>query len=254
MLALSNPGTSIFAQCSIEPQTIARQSADDLNIHVQGTCSRDCHQITVHWVNPPLPDKTVSVNLNLDDPTQPSTWSVPYGSADGLTLTMLLNNFPCGSTNFSVEISCADVTGCPATPPAGGLKVACKQGDAVCSIQDIDLHCGANGRLTAETSVSSTGSESVSVTLAVTKDGQNVASRSFSDNDGFVTISEDFDFAAGTYAVTTSVTAPALQTRSLPTRSEPSRSSCVLWMSRCFRCPGSPSAPPTTVRESSFQR
>ena len=209
LLALSHSGTALFAQCTIQPQTVHRASADDLNIGVQGTCSSDCQQITVHWINPLLPDKTVPVNPNTDDPNSPRTWSVPYGGTDGLSLTMLLNNFACGSGNFSVEISCDGVPGCAVTAPAGGLKVGCKVGDAVCSIPDIDLHCGANGRLTAETSVSSTGSENVSVTLAVTKDGQNVASRSFTDNDGFISISQDFDFAPGTYTLTTSITSPA---------------------------------------------
>src|SRR2546423_1785815 len=64
LLALSHPGTSLFAQCTIQPQTVHRASADDLNIGVQGTCSADCQQITVHWINPALPDKTVPVNLN----------------------------------------------------------------------------------------------------------------------------------------------------------------------------------------------
>ncbi len=120
LLALSQTSPSLLAQCTIQPEGVHRESADDLNIVVQGTCSNDCQQITVHWTNPALPDKTVPVNFNSDDPTQPSTWSVPYGSGDGLTLTMLLNNFPCGGTNFSVEISCANAPGCTATIPAGG--------------------------------------------------------------------------------------------------------------------------------------
>jgi hypothetical protein len=200
-------GPALFAQCAIQAETVARVSADALGFTVQGTCSRDCREITVHWINPGLPDKTTAVSLS-PDASQPGTWSVPYSSADGLTLSMLLNNFPCGSTNFSVEVSCTNVPGCQANISAGALAVACKETAALCSIQDTDLHCGNNGRLTAETSVSSTGSENVSVALAVTRDGQNVASASLTDNDGFITVSEDFDFAAGSYSVTTTVDSP----------------------------------------------
>jgi hypothetical protein len=200
---------SLFAQCSIQPQIIARLSANDLNITVQGTCSHDCQQITVHWTNPLLPDQTVPVTVNSDDPNQPSTWSAHYGSGEGLGLNMLQDNFGCGSNAFAVEVSCANAPGCQVTMPVGGLKVACKDGDPVCNIRDIDMHCAPDGRLTAETTVLSTGSETVAVTLVVTKDGQNVVNRSFSDNDGVVSISQDFAFAAGTYTATTSVTAPA---------------------------------------------
>jgi len=208
LLAFYDLGTSAFAQCVITVEAVTRQSPDDLTIVLQGTCSHACQQITVHWTNPALPDKTVSANVNNDDPSALNTWSVQYASTDGLTLSMLVNNFPCGSTNFSVQASCANIPNCQVNTPASGLGVACKRNETVCTIQDIDLHCGENGRLTAETSVSSTGSENVSVTLDVTKDGQNVASRTLSDNDGFVTVTKDFDFAAGTYTVTTSVTAP----------------------------------------------
>src|SRR5215212_4523907 len=101
-LVCSGASTAGFAQCAIQVEAVTRQSADDLNIKVQGTCSQTCQQITVHWTSPLLPDKTVTANPNNDDPTAPKTWSVQYTSADGLTFSMLANNFGCGSTNFSL--------------------------------------------------------------------------------------------------------------------------------------------------------
>ena len=215
LIALYGSSMSAFAQCVVQLDPVARQSADDLTIRVQGTCSRDCQQITVRWTNPPLPDKIISPNLNRDDTTVPNTWSVTYAAADGLTLSMLLNNFGCDSTNFSLQASCANVPSCEVRSPTNGMTVQCKEASPICAIQDTDLHCLDDGRLRAETSVSSTGGQSVSVTLAVTRDGQDVASQSLSDNDGFVTVTRDLDFVAGTYTLTTSVTAPAscVQTR-----------------------------------------
>jgi hypothetical protein len=197
---------------------VTRQSADDLNIQVQGTCSQDCQQITVHWTSPGLPDKTVTATPNNDDPTALKTWSVQYSSADGLTFSMLQNNFGCGSTNFFVQAVCANVPNCQANTVAGGVTLRCKDSGALCAIQDVDLHRSADGRLTADTTVRSTGGENVSVTLTVTKDGQQVATRSLTDNDQVITVSKDFDFAPGTFTVTASVTAPpaCVDTRSLP--------------------------------------
>src|SRR6476619_715321 len=156
-LVCAGASTAGFAQCVIQVEAVTRQSPDDLNIVAQGKCSQDCQQITVHWTSPALPDKTVTANPNNDDPTALKTWSIPYGSADGLTFSMLANNFGCGSTNFSLQATCANVPNCQANIVAGASSVACKDPGALCNIQDLDLHCSSNGQLTADTTVRSTG-------------------------------------------------------------------------------------------------
>jgi hypothetical protein len=234
-LVWSGASTAGFAQCAIQVEAVTRQSADDLNIRVQGTCSQSCQQITVHWTSPLLPDKTVTANPNNDEPTAPKTWSVQYSSADGLTFSMLRDNFGCGSTNFSLQAACTNVPNCQTNIVAGGSSLRCKDAGALCTIADVDLHCSADGRLTADTTVRSPGGENVSVTLAVTRDGQSVATRSLTDNDEFITVSQDFDFAPGTYIVTASVTAPPACVQSQPANFTFAQNDCA----------GSPPSSPT---------
>lgn len=197
------------AQCRVTVESLTRPSSEHLGVKVQGTASRNCDQVVVHWINPALPDKVINVNVNNSDPDVDNTWSFEYGPADGLTLSMLVNNFACNSDDFELEISCAGDDQCQIILPAEGMRVDCKEGGTSCVIQDVDLNCTGTGDLTAVTSVSGTDGVPLTVRLRVVRDGEEVATVTGTEQDGFLTVTSAFDFEPGDYTVTAEITAPA---------------------------------------------
>jgi hypothetical protein len=178
--------------------------------------SEDCDQIRVTWTNPALPEQIVDVNTNLPDndpgnDNVPRTWSATYGAEEGITLSMLVNNFDCNSSNYSFEVSCVGQPACQIVTPETS-RVTCKDDVITCAIQDVDLNCfeiDSNRRLRAETFVSGTDGVPITVQLTVTRAGGGpLQSAPVTDNDGGVSNSFEFDFQSGDYTVRAEITSP----------------------------------------------
>lgn len=121
------------AQCSIDNLSFTPNANHD-GIVVHGVAT-GCNSVTVRFTNPQLADKSQAV-------TPGSPFAVEFGPADGVTATMLQNNFVCGSRNFKGIIFCTDNPNCGHTldgefdcssfcPPSISLSVHTVNGDLV---------------------------------------------------------------------------------------------------------------------------
>ena len=100
---------SLFAQerlngqCTIDNLSFTPNTNHD-GIVVHGVTT-ECNSVTVRFTNPQLPDKSQAV-------TPGSQFAVEIGPSDGVTPTMLQNNFVCGSRNFKGIIFCTNDPNC----------------------------------------------------------------------------------------------------------------------------------------------
>ena len=85
------------AQCTIDNLSFTPNTNHD-GIVVHGVTTQ-CNSVTVRFTNPQLPDKSQAV-------TSGSPFAVEFGPSDGVTATMLQNNFVCGSRNFKGIVFC----------------------------------------------------------------------------------------------------------------------------------------------------
>ena len=91
------------AQCSIDNLSFTPNANHD-GIVVHGVAT-GCNSVTVRFTNPQLADKSQAV-------TPGSPFAVEFGPGDGVTATMLQNNFVCGSRNFKGIVFCTDNPNC----------------------------------------------------------------------------------------------------------------------------------------------
>ena len=121
------------AQCTIDNLSFTPNTNHD-GIVVHGVTTQ-CNSVTVRFTNPQLPDKSQAV-------TSGSPFAVEFGPSDGVTATMLQNNFVCGSRNFKGIVFCTDDPNCGHTldgefdctsfcPPSISLSVHTANGDLV---------------------------------------------------------------------------------------------------------------------------
>ena len=121
------------AQCTIDNLSFTPNTNHD-GIVVHGVTTQ-CNSVTVRFTNPQLPDKSQAV-------TSGSPFAVEFGPSDGVTATMLQNNFVCGSRNFKGIIFCTGDPNCGHTldgefdctsfcPPSISLSVHTANGDLV---------------------------------------------------------------------------------------------------------------------------
>ena len=121
------------AQCTIDNLSFTPNTNHD-GIVVHGVTTQ-CNSVTVRFTNPQLPDKSQAV-------TSGSPFAVEFGPSDGVTATMLQNNFVCGSRNFKGIIFCTADPNCGHTldgefdctsfcPPSISLSVHTANGDLV---------------------------------------------------------------------------------------------------------------------------
>ena len=123
----------LSAQCTIDNLSFTPNANHD-GVVVHGVTT-GCNSVTVRFTNPQLPDKSQAV-------TPGSPFGVEFGPADGVTSTMLQNNFVCGSRNFKGIIFCTNDPNCGHTldgqfdctdfcPPSISLSVHTTNGDPV---------------------------------------------------------------------------------------------------------------------------
>ena len=121
------------AQCAIDNLSFTPNTNHD-GVVVHGVTT-GCNSVTVRFTNPQLPDKSQAV-------TPGSPFAVEFGPGDGVTATMLQNNFVCGSRNFKGIIFCTNDPNCGHTldgefdctsfcPPSISLSVHAANGDVV---------------------------------------------------------------------------------------------------------------------------
>ncbi len=121
------------AQCTIDNLSFIPNTNHD-GIVVHGVTTQ-CSSVTVRFTNPQLADKSQAVTVG-------SPFAVEFGPGDGVTATMLQNNFVCGSRNFKGIIFCTDDPNCGHTlegqidcttfcPPSISLSVHTANGDLV---------------------------------------------------------------------------------------------------------------------------
>ena len=121
------------AQCTIDNLSFTPNTNHD-GVVVHGVTTQ-CNSVTVRFTNPQLADKSQAV-------TPGSPFAVEFGPSDGVTATMLQNNFVCGSRNFKGIIFCTDDPNCGHTlegefdcttfcPPSISLSVHTANGDLV---------------------------------------------------------------------------------------------------------------------------
>jgi hypothetical protein len=121
------------AQCTIDSLSFTPNTNHD-GVVVHGVAT-ECNSVTVRFTNPQLPDKSQAV-------TPGSPFAVEFGPGDGVTATMLQNNFVCGSRNFKGIIFCNDDPNCvnkldgefdctDFCPPSISLSVHTANGDLV---------------------------------------------------------------------------------------------------------------------------
>ena len=91
------------AQCTINSLSFTSNANHD-GIIVHGVAT-GCNSVTVRFTNPHLPDKSQAV-------TAGSPFAVEFGPGDGVTATMLQNNFVCKSQNFKGIIFCIGNESC----------------------------------------------------------------------------------------------------------------------------------------------
>lgn len=123
----------LHAQCTIDNLSFTPNTNHD-GVVIHGVAT-GCNSVTVHFTNPQLPDKSQAV-------TPGSPFAVEFGPGDGVTATMLQNNFVCGSRNFKGIIFCTTDPNCGHTldgvfdctsfcPPSISLSVHTPNGDPV---------------------------------------------------------------------------------------------------------------------------
>lgn len=121
------------AQCTIDNLSFTPNANHD-GVVVHGVTT-GCNSVTVRFTNPQLPDKSQAV-------TAGSPFAVEFGPSDGVTATMLQNNFVCGSRNFKGIIFCTNDPNCVQMirgefdctsfcPPSISLSVHTANGDPV---------------------------------------------------------------------------------------------------------------------------
>lgn len=121
------------AQCTIDNLSFTPNTNHD-GVVVHGVAT-GCNSVTVRFTNPQLPDKSQTV-------TSGSPFAVEFGPSDGVTATMLQNNFVCGSRNFKGIIFCTADPNCGHTldgefdctsfcPSSISLSVHTSNGDLV---------------------------------------------------------------------------------------------------------------------------
>src|SRR5581483_4306409 len=91
------------AQCTIDNLSFTPNTNHD-GVVVHGVAT-GCNSVTVRFTNPQLPDKSQAVIAG-------SPFAVEFGPSDGVTSTMLQNNFVCGSQNFKGIIFCTNDPNC----------------------------------------------------------------------------------------------------------------------------------------------
>ncbi len=121
------------AQCTIGNLSFTPNANHD-GIVVHGVAT-GCNSVTVRFTNPQLPDKSQAV-------TPGSPFAVEFGPGDGVTATMLQNNFVCQSRNFKGILFCTDDPNCGqelrgqidcqnSCPPSISLSVHTANGELV---------------------------------------------------------------------------------------------------------------------------
>jgi hypothetical protein len=121
------------AQCTIDSLSYTPNANND-GVVVHGVAT-GCNSVTVRFTNPQLSDKSQAV-------TPGSSFDVEFGPSDGVTATMLQNNFVCKSQNFKGIVFCTDNENCVQfirgeiecpdfCPPSISLSVHTANGDLV---------------------------------------------------------------------------------------------------------------------------
>lgn len=123
----------LTAQCTIDNLSFTPNVNHD-GVVVHGVAN-GCNSVTVRFTNPQLADKSQTV-------TPGSPFAVEFGPSDGVTATMLQNNFVCGSRNFKGIVFCTNDPNCVRLirgefdctdfcPPSISLSVHTANGDLV---------------------------------------------------------------------------------------------------------------------------